>query len=62
MAHVWTEVWAGEVNGKERWGMADPTTNSAILKSWYGYYKVVDAESVPMYYLPTEAESFCKGF
>lgn len=62
IAHVWTEVWGGEINGRERWGMADPTSNVAIAKQWFGYFRVMDSDEIPVYYLPVEYNDFCQGY
>lgn len=56
IGHSWVEVWVG----KNRWVLADPTTNTALAKSWFGYHKVSEVSGEQMCYVPIESREFCE--
>lgn len=56
--HSWVEVNVGN----NRWVMADPTTDTALAKSWFGYHKITTGVDTQIKYIPVESRVFCEQY
>lgn len=59
LGHSWVEIWVG----KDRFVMADPTTNTALARSWWGYHKTMEVKGVQECYIAhIEDREFCQTY
>jgi hypothetical protein len=59
LGHSWIKVWVGN----DRWVMADPTTNTALAKSWAGYHEIEQGDGTQLCFVAQiEDKEFCSYF